>query len=221
MTETTPRDQTREVEEVLIHSVLKRFLGSHIVSIVRETPTIRYVLVEALGLALILGIVGHVLFDLPILFCFSVTLALFAEAVMQVHFVALHSIYSEWKTFRRKCYLSIGVIAILRLLIGSALLLPTPSEVYADVVRLGGFAEMFWQNTTSNAVLLELCLDALLLMVANRAVFANSRKAQRAILVIAMMATFLIATPINWPAVDNCVATSGVIGCLLRFVFGS
>jgi hypothetical protein len=191
--------------------------GSTIVARVRATPALRNVLLEAFVVALLLGILGHELVGLPMSFCFFATLALFAEAVLQVHFATAHALYLEWTTFRRKSYLTLAIIAFVHLLVAHALQIASPAEVYAEIVRLGGFREMYLHNTASDEVRLAMCLDVLLLMVSVPAVFEKSRKAWRQLFLIALVSILLILKPITWHAVDECVASRGLVPCALGY----
>lgn len=209
--DTSPREHTSEVTDALVKSVLKRVVGSAIVARVRANPTIRNVLLEAVIVAVVIGVVGHKLVGIPISVCFFATLVLFAEAVLQVHFSNIHALYREWTTFRRKAYLTVGIVLFAHMLVAEALQIATPAEIYAEVVRLGGFREMFLHNTATNEVLLAMCLDVLLLMAAVPAVFEQSRRAWRQLLVVTVISVLLVLRPINWRAVDECFATRGLI----------
>jgi hypothetical protein len=104
------------------------------------------------------------------------------------------------------------------MLVADALQIATPAEIYAEVVRLGGFRQMFLHNTATNEVLLAMCLDVLLLMASVPAVFEESRKAWRQLLVVAVVSLLLILKPINWRAVDECFATRGLIPCVFGYI---
>jgi hypothetical protein len=216
--DTSPRENTPEFIDALTRSVLRRVVGSAIVARVRSTPAIRHVLLEAFAVALLFGILGHKLVGIPIFVCFFATMVLFAEAVLQVHFAAIHALYKEWTTFRRKAYLTVGIVGLGHVLVAKALQIATPAEIYAEVVRLGGFGEMLLHNTATNEILLAMCLDVLLLMVSVRAVFENHRKAWRQLLIVAGVSLLLIINPVNWRAVDECLASRGLIPCAFGYI---
>jgi hypothetical protein len=216
--DTSTREHNSDVTHTVVKSVLRRLIGSAIVARVRANPRIRYVLLEAVVIALVTGIVGYKLIGIPIWVCFVATLLLFAEAVLQVHFASVHALYREWTTFRRKSYLTFGIVMFVHMLVADALQIATPAEVYAEVVRLGGFRHMFLHNTATKEVLLAMCLDLLLLMASVPAVFEKSRKAWRQLLVVTAIAVLLILKPINWRAVDECFATRGLIPCVFGYM---
>lgn len=220
MPETSQRDEAAEVAELLVESVLKNFLADHIRRRVRDAASIRHVLIEAISLAILLGAAGALLLDIPFRMCFSATLVLVIEALVQVHFAPLQNYYVAWTRLRRNAYLFVTVVVVLRVLVGSALVLPTPQQVAAEIARLGGLVRVVGQESTSNVMLLEMCLDGLLLMLAWRAVVADSRKARRAVVVVAVVGSVLLIFPIDWHAVDLCLLQRGFIGCPSRILFG-
>jgi len=216
--DTSSHEHTSGATHSLVKSILKRLIGSAIVARVRANPRIRYVLLEAVVVALVTGMVGYKLIGIPISICVFATLLLFAEAVVQVHFASVHALYREWTTFRRKSYLTFGIVMFVHMLVAGALQIATPAEVYAEVVRLGGFRHMFRYNTATKEVLLAMCLDVLLLVASVSVVFEKSRKAWRQLLVVTVIAVLLILKPINWRAVDECFATRGLIPCVFGYI---
>jgi hypothetical protein len=208
-----------EASGSLTKSILRHLFGAAIVARVRATPAIRSVLIEAVLFAVAVGILGRQIIGLPVAVCFSATLVLFAEGVCQVHYANAYAAYKEWTQFRRLSYLTIGLIVGMRLLAGQGLPILSPEEIHAKVVLLGGFWEMFWQGTASHDVLLEVSLDAFLLLISHAAVFQSDRSARRAIAVVVVVSVLMILKPIDWQAADECVVQNGSVGCFFKWLF--
>src|SRR6187549_3449410 len=112
-------ERTRDgVTETMTSQVIGILFRNAIVARVRSERRLLRILLEAFVLASVVAILGRMYGGLPLSLCFSAILALFAEALFQVHFAEAYRLYDAWTNFRRHAYFTGATFCLSRLVVG-------------------------------------------------------------------------------------------------------
>ena len=212
----SPRDN---VTEAMTSQVIRFLFRNAIVARVRSEPRVLRILLEAAVLASVVAILSSTYVGLPLSLCFWAVLALFAEALFQVHFAEAYQLYNAWTTFRRQAYLTVAAFFLARLAVGYILGIPTPADVYADILAHGGLTETFWNHPVPDAVLFEVLLDIPLVFVSMAAVVKRSKKALTFFSVLAVVFAVMTALPLTRSAFHECIPAHGLLPCTWKLLF--
>lgn len=213
------RDHDVNVTDTVTSQVVGVLFRNAIVARVRAERRFLRILLEALLLASVVAILGRMYVGLPLSLCFSAVIALFAEAILQVHFADAHKLYRAWTTFRRQAYLIAGAFFLSRLVLGDILGVPSPADFYAAIQARGGLIETFWNHAAPNDALREMLLDIPLVLASMAAVIRKSKKAMVFYNVLAIVFIFMSLMPRTRSAFHACIPVNGVVACTWKLLF--